>query len=278
MNKFLKILIGFIGVIAVLIVVYKQFFSSETEIVLNGNVEIQDVKVSSRIQGRIKEVLVEEGDKVNKDQTLAILDTDILDAQVQLALAELTEASINFGNCTKDFNRNKELYKKHSISEKIYDDIKGKYEVAQAKKEGAMAKYNLAIISKKDAVIKSPIQGTVITRNIENGEMINVSSPAFSIMPDTQKRIKIYANAEILQHIKLGDKVIIESDSTKSKSFNGHIAFISSESEFTPKNIETEELRTSLVYRIRVIVDDIEREKELKHGMSVSVHLSQNKK
>jgi HlyD family secretion protein len=258
--------------------VYKKYGVYDKEIVLNGNVELQDVKISFRTQGRVKKILVDEGEHVKKGQILASLDTDILDSQLQLSISDLSEAITNFNNCKKDFNRNRELYKKHSISEKIYDDTKVKYEISQSRKEGAEARYNLALISKNDSIIKSPNDGTIITKNIEVGEMTIANSPSFSIMPHRQKRIKTYANAENLQYIKVGDKVIIDSTLTKSKKFKGHVAFISSNSEFTPKNIETKELRTSLVYRIRIMVDENDKEKELKQGMPVSIYFSPSKK
>ncbi len=274
MTKLLKIkTMGLVLVIACVgVFVYSKYCGNSENIILNGNVEIQDVNVSFRVSGRVQKILVNEGDSVKTGDVLAVLETDIFSSQVQWAKAKLEEASINLKNAKKDFNRNAELYKKHSVSEKVYDDAKVKYDSAEAEKNSAEALYKMATISLNDATIKSPTDGVVLTRNIEVGEMITSGIPAFSIMPNEKTKVKTYANAEILTRIKVGDKVEVGVDALPDKKFKGHIAFISSESEFTPKNIETKELRTSLVYRIRVIVDDSAY--EIKQGMPVTVYVN----
>lgn len=254
---------------------YKIFNTSSGAIILNGNVEIQDVNVSFRTSGRVAKVNVEEGHSVKSGDVLATIDTDILTSQMKLAKAKMDEAEANFNTSRKDFERNKALYKNNSISEKVLDDITTKYKTALALKDAAVASYELAKINLNDAVLRSPVSGIILTRNIEVGEMINAGVTAFSIMPNEKTKVKTFVNEETLSKIKYNDTVHVNIETMPSKKFKGHIGFISSEAEFTPKNIETKELRTSLVYRVRVIID--EDAPELKQGMPITINCDTSK-
>ncbi len=248
---------------------YKFLYKGQEVIVLNGNVEIHDVNLAFRVTGRIENILVDEGALVKKGELLASLDKDIFKAKLDYAKAQLKAETINFQNAEKDYKRNVGLLKKKSVSEKVYDTSKTAYEVAKSKVDAAQATYDYTNIDYKDADLFSPVDGIVLTRNIEPGEMIASGTVVFSIMPNAQTRIKTFANESVLSKIKLGDTVYVNIETMPDKKFKGHIGFISSEAEFTPKNIETSELRTSLMYRIRVILD--EPAPELKQGMPVTV-------
>ena len=265
----IKLLITTLVCSSLCIVGYKAFFKKSEELIFNGNVEVQDVNVSFRVSGRVSEIMFEEGQSVKNGEIIATLDRDILESQLKLATAKMKEAEVNFKNCKKDFIRNKELYSKKSISEKVYDDVTMKYHTSEAQRDAATSNFELAKISLNDAVLKSPVDGIILTRNIEVGEMINSGTAAFSIMPHKKTRIKTFANEAALSKIKYNDKVYVNIETMPDKKFVGHIGFISSEAEFTPKNIETKELRTSLMYRVRVIID--ENAPELKEGMPVTV-------
>ena len=261
-----------IVVVIVLIVgccAYKLLYKGQNAIVLNGNVEIHDVNLAFRVAGRVDTIKVEEGGYVKKGDLLASLDKDVFQAKLDYAKAQLKAETINFQNAEKDYRRNAGLLKKKSVSEKVYDASKTAYEVAKSKVEAAQATYDYMNIDYKDADLFSPVDGTVLTRNIEPGEMIASGTVVFSIMPNAQTRIKTFANEAVLSRIKLGDTVYVNIETMPKKKFKGHIGFISSEAEFTPKNIETSELRTSLMYRVRVILD--EPAPELKQGMPVTV-------
>ncbi|MDR3224217.1 MAG: efflux RND transporter periplasmic adaptor subunit [Holosporales bacterium] len=242
------------------------------DIILNGNVEIQDVNLSFRVPGRISKILVDEGSEVKKDEVIAILESDVFEVKLESSEAALSETKTNLRNAEKNYNRNKNLLKNKSIPEKLYDSSETEYEIAVAKVKSATAAYKSAMIDLKDTELRSPVDGIVLTKNVECSEMIGVGIPVFSVMPHTQTKVKTFANAEVLTQIKYGDEVYVCLDS--GTKFKGHISFISSEAEFTPKNIETKELRTSLMYRIKVIVDDPAT--ELKQGMPVTISYDKN--
>jgi HlyD family secretion protein len=262
------ILLGIVSII-VIFIGYKLLSKNSESIILNGNVEIQDVNVSFRVTGRISEILVDEGNDIKKGDILAILDKDTFEAKLKYAKALKEEAKVSLKNAEKNYRRNKDLFRKKSISEKLYDASWTEYEVAIAKMDSSAAAVELMNIDLQDTILKSPVDGIVLTKNIEPGEMINSGVTAFSIMPHTQTKIKTFASENILSKIKFGDIVYVNIETSPNKKFKGHIGFISTEAEFTPKNIETKELRTSLMYRIRVIID--EPASELKQGMPVTV-------
>jgi HlyD family secretion protein len=248
-----------------------------TDFILNGNVEMRDVKISFRgsengapVAKRVKKINVEEGASVTEGQELALLEDDILRAQATLAKTKLQETEIELTKTKRDFDRMAALYKKGSTSGKLYEDSKNTYEIATIKKNSAAASYDIAQIVLKEMSIKSPVSGVVLTKNVEEGEMVSPGSPVFSVMPNDSVRVKTYGSGEVITNAKVGDKVVVTSDYAKNEKFVGHISFISSEPEFTPKNIETKELRTSLVYKIRVILDEA-KAKKLKPGTPVAV-------
>jgi HlyD family secretion protein len=244
------------------------FSEPSKEFMLNGNVAIQDINLSFRCSGRIKQIYTNEGRKIRKGNIIAKLDDDILKLQFDLAKAKLEESETNLENSKKDFIRNQELFKRKSISEKVFDDCFVKYKIAKAQNNVNTVNFKLALIQLNDTILKSPTDGIVLTRNIEVGEMINSGVPAFSIMPLSKTKIKSFINGEMLSKIKYNQEVQVKIDGV-SKSFNGHITFISSEAEFTPKNIETKELRASLMYRIEITLNN--NVQELKQGMPVTV-------
>lgn len=269
MSSIKKISIVACTVIALSFAGYKLFWNKTDNIILNGNVEVQDVNLAFRVSGRINTIKVDEGDKVKCGDLLAFLDKDIFNAKLKFAKAQLNEASINLKNAEKNYKRDQGLFKNKSTSEKLYDASKTEYEVALAKLESAKATYEYMNIDLKDTDLKSPVDGTILTRNIEPGEMVSSGTVVFSIMPNSQTKIKTFASESVLSKIKHGDVVYVNIETMPEKKFTGHIGFISSEAEFTPKNIETKELRTSLMYRVRVIID--EPAPELKQGMPVTV-------
>jgi HlyD family secretion protein len=264
--KFSIILFFIIGSI---ISAYKITSESSDDIILNGNVEVQNANISFRIAGRVSDVLVTEGQNVRQGEVLARIDDDILSSQYELAKSKLSETMVNLEMNKKDFDRNKELFKRKSIAEKVFDDSRMKYMVAKAQNSAALASFKIAEIQLSDSVLKSPIEGIVLTSNVEVGECVPAGMPAFSIMPKSNTKIKSFVNEETLSKIKYGGRVRVSIDSVPDKEFTGKISFISSKAEFTPKNIETKELRTSLMYRIRIILDN--NAEELKQGMPVTM-------
>lgn len=120
-----------------------------------------------------------------------------------------------------------------------------------------------------DTHLHAPAAGTVYGRLAEPGEMTSPQRPVYSIAVNDPKWVRAYVSETDLGRIHAGMKARVLTDSFPEKGYDGWIGFISPEAEFTPKNVETPELRTSLVYRVRIFVHDPGN--ELRLGMPATV-------
>jgi len=122
-----------------------------------------------------------------------------------------------------------------------------------------------------DAQLFAPVDGVVRTRIMEAGEMASPQKPVFSLAVTDPKWVRAYAAESHLGRVKPGMTASIAVDSFPKRRFEGWIGFISPVAEFTPKTVQTEELRPSLVYEVRVFVKD--PSDELRLGMPATVYL-----
>lgn len=123
-----------------------------------------------------------------------------------------------------------------------------------------------------DSELVAPVDAVVRTRIMEPGEMASPQSPVFSLAVTDPKWVRAYVSEPDLGKIHPGMAATVSVDSFPQRGFDGWIGFISPVAEFTPKAVQTTELRTSLVYEVRVFVKD--PKDELRLGMPASVHLS----
>lgn len=261
------VLIGSIGYIS-----YEKFEKDEdsSTIVLYGNVDIRNVALGFRVLGRVDKLNFDEGDIVDVNDTLATLDSKPFEDTLNLHKAELSEAVASYNNAKKNYDRVLKLYKSKTISQSNYDDSLAAYHIAKAKVEALKASVELAQTALNDTKLISPSHGTILTRVHEKGSIVGVGEPIFILGLDTPVWIRTYVDEPDLGYIYAGQKAIIKTDS--NSSYIGHIGFISPEAEFTPKSVQTTKLRTQLVYRIRVIVDNANY--MLKQGMPVTVEIN----
>jgi membrane fusion protein PltH len=144
-------------------------------------------------------------------------------------------------------------------------------EIAQAHATLLAYKAQLALIQRElaDATLISPSIGIVQNRILEPGEMASPQKPVVSIALTDPKWVRTYVNEVDLGKIRSGMTAMISSDSFKGREYQGWVGYISPTAEFTPKSVETTELRTSLVYEVRVFVKD--PTDELRLGMPTTV-------
>lgn len=115
------------------------------------------------------------------------------------------------------------------------------------------------------ANLRAPLGGVVLTKNVEPGEHVAAGTPVVTIAQLSSVWLRTYVDERDLGRIKLGQHVRVTTDSLPGKNFDGRIAFIASESEFTPKTVQTDKERVKLVYRVKI---DIPNPRfELKPGM-----------
>jgi HlyD family secretion protein len=122
-----------------------------------------------------------------------------------------------------------------------------------------------------DTVVVAPIDGVVLVKSAEVGEVLAAGTTVVSIGDIDHPWLRAYINETDLARIKFGQSASLTTDSFPGKTYPGRISFISSEAEFTPKQIQTREERVKLVYRIKIDVDN--RSRELKSNMPVDADI-----
>ena len=142
---------------------------------------------------------------------------------------------------------------------------------AQAQLESARAELALMNHQLAEAELKAPIDAVVRARLLEPGEMASPQRPAFTLAITDPKWVRAYVAEPDLGRVRAGQEARVSTDSQPGEAIAGKVGYISSVAEFTPKTVQTEELRSSLVYEIRVMVDD--KEDRLRLGMPATVRL-----
>ncbi|MGD9333919.1 MAG: efflux RND transporter periplasmic adaptor subunit, partial [Desulfobacterales bacterium] len=215
--------------------------------------------------------------------------------EIEQARAELAAAKATVRNSRLNFERIKKTSGAGATSEQALDNARAQLDVDQAQlkvKEKALnlalegprkedisaaknhlealkASLSLLKIRLSDMTLTSPAAGVIQNRNLEPGEMASPDRPVVTLALTDPKWVRAYVPEPDLGRIKLGMTAKIMSDSFPDQTFDGWIGFISPVAEFTPKTVETEDLRTKLVYEVRVFVYD--SKDLLRLGMPVTV-------
>lgn len=145
--------------------------------------------------------------------------------------------------------------------------------IGQARAQLAAAQADLALVRQQlaDAKLKAPADATVRSRLLEPGDMASPQRPAYTLALTSPKWVRAYIPETELGNVQPGQAARVLTDSHPEQALPGRVGYISSVAEFTPKTVQTEDLRTSLVYEIRINVDDPDN--RLRLGMPVTVSL-----
>jgi HlyD family secretion protein len=210
---------------------------------------------------------------------------------VSLATEQLTQANTNFESAKTDFERMKNLFDEQAITKKQFDDAETRItisksqlvaaqenlnkiknisrpeEITQTRSNFEKAEANVELIKKqiKDSHIISPLNGIVVDKFVEIGESVNYGSSIFKISDLSIVELVVYINEENLGKVKLGQATEVYTDTYKEKVYKGKVIYISPEAEFTPKNIQTKDERTKLVFAVKIELPNPDF--ELKAGM-----------
>jgi HlyD family secretion protein len=146
-------------------------------------------------------------------------------------------------------------------------------ELPMRRAEVARAKANLALIDSQlaDTVAASPVDGVVLVKAADVGEVLAAGTTVVTVGDIDHPWLRAYINEADLGRVKLGAKARITTDSFPGKVYEGHVSFIASEAEFTPKQIQTQEERVKLVYRIKI--DAANPRHELKSNMPADAEI-----
>jgi HlyD family secretion protein len=274
-----------------------------------GTIEATEVTLSAQAGGQVKRVIADEGDIVQLGDTLLIIDNtdwvfqleqarggyEMAEAQFRLALKgareeDVIQSEANYENAKADLKRMEELYRAKSVSEKQLDDARTRFTISQqlwekmkhgsrqeeidaARARRDQTKAQMASLQKKvnDCVVTAQVAGTVTKRYVEQGELAGVGMALYRISNLSSMDITIYISESDLPKVKLNQKAIVHIDAFQNKDYEGKVTFISSTAEFTPKNIQTKDERTKLVFSVKVKVPNPDG--TLKAGIPADVTL-----
>lgn len=292
-------------------------------LVAYGNVDVRQVELAINGVERIAQVLVEEGDHIERGQLLATLELERFELAVQRAQArletqqqvvagleagsrpeEIAKARADFAaaqairqEAESSYRRSVELRERSAISQQDLDDAKAAFDSALAREQAAKATLDLVVAGPRkediaqarallkqleaelalaqhdlqDAHLYAPSDGVVEARILEVGDMASPTRPIYTVALDDPVWVRAYISEPDLGRLAEGMPAYVETDSFPGKQYEGWIGFISPTAEFTPKPVETPELRTKLVYQIRVFVRNPHN--ELRLGMPVTVSI-----
>jgi HlyD family secretion protein len=238
---------------------------------LSGNVEVTEVNVGFEVPGRVLTLFTDEGRAVKTGDKLAMLDSAEYDSQVAQNRAALSNAGAQLDKAQKDLERANMLFKQDAISTQQMEAAKTAYDVALAQVRQARAMLRTSEVKTRDTVIYAPMQGIVLGKNVEAGETVGAGIPVFTIGDLEKPWIRVYVKEDKLGLVKLGQKAQVRTDSYPGKIYEGTVTYISSEAEFTPKNVQTQEERVKLVFGVKVSVKNVSN--ELKPGMPADVRI-----
>lgn len=278
----------------------------------SGTVEGTDVTISAETTGKVREVRVEEGTRVKAGDTLVIIDdTDYqiqlrqavaneqgASAQYRLAVAgsrkeDVIQAEAVYRNAEKDYKRIQVLLASQSVTQKQFDDAEARYISAEqayqklvyglrsdeivaagARRDQAQAQADQLRKKVRDCSIVAPMSGIVTLRAVEVGELVNPGASIVRITYLEKVNLTIYINETDLGKVQLGQTATISIDADTEKKYAGKIVYISPTAEFTPKNVQTKEERTKLVFGVKIEVENPDG--ALKPGLPADAVLNTN--
>lgn len=246
------------------------------ELTLYGNIEIRQVDLSFQAAGQIAKMLKEEGDSVKKGELLAVLDDKDYKSNLEKANADVAKTLAMKNDAVSKFERQSPLAVDNTISQQDYDTLLNTKNKADADYKGAVAQKNYAKNQLDYTRIYAPDDGIIMVRVQEPGATVSKGQIVYSISKTKPVWIRAYVNETDLGNIKYGMSVRVLTDTINpqtgnNREYKGYIGYISPVAEFTPKTVQSTDLRTSLVYRIRVYVDDIDD--YLRQGMPTTIKI-----
>ena len=234
--------------------------------------------------------------------------------EIEQARASLAQARVTEENAERVYARQSQLVKSNGVSRQNFENAGAAYheaeqrtkvveanlaqleagfrseEIAAAEaaagaaeagvgaSEAAVLQADAAVktaeIRLADTDLKSPSDGIVITRALEPGSIIQAGPTVMTLSLEEPVWVRAYVHEPQLGKFPPGTRVTLRTDGNPDHVFHGTVGFVSPRAEFTPKSVETEELRTSLVYRLRIVVEDSDG--SLRQGMPVTVSLYGN--
>jgi len=279
-------------------------------IVASGVIEGTDIRIGTEVGGKVRAIRTDEGLSVKTGDTLIVIDdadyriqvrqatanADAAEAQFRLAVEgtrreDIIQAQAMFRAAEADYKRATTLLASRTITRKQFEDTEARYISAQQTYEkmvsglrkdevlGAQAQRDQAIahrdyLSKKltDCYILAPCPGIVTVKSVEPGELVSPGGNLLRITRLDTVKLVIYVREEDLASVMIGQEAQVTIDGAGDRTFSGTVVSISDVAEFTPKNVQTKEERTKLVFAVKIRIPNPEG--ILKSGMPADAVLA----
>jgi HlyD family secretion protein len=248
--------------------------TSATELTLYGNIEIRQIDLSFQVPGLVSKLLKEEGDAVKKGELIAVMDESDYDANFKRATAEVDRTLAIQKDTTDKYNRYAPLGVDDTVSKQEVESLYNAQNKANADYKAAVANKDYLSNQLKYTKLYAPEDGTIMVRVVEPGSNVQKGQPVYTMAKTNPVWVRAYINEKELGNIKYGQKVNVYTDTVipqtgEKREYKGQIGYISPVAEFTPKTVQSTDIRTDLVYRIRVYIDDTDE--FLRQGMPVTI-------
>lgn len=278
--------------------------SSQNEFDAMGIFESDEIIVSSEISGKIIDLNLSEGEKLEQNALVGLIDTTQLELslkalseQIKALKAKKSDIEVQIAplkeqldTATRELERAKRLYQSEASTKKSLDDANSAFLLISKEINSKLSTMNLnnealdADIARtqiqmaitqdniQKAHIRSPILGQVLEKYAYAGELSSPAKPLFKIADTETLRLKAYIIDTDLTRAKLGDKIKVYSDFGEGyKEYEGVLSFISAQAEFTPKTIMSKDERKNLVYAVKI---DVKNDGFLKIGSYGEIKLA----
>lgn len=287
---------------------------SNSELIVQGSLKMEETNLNSKLAGVIGEVLVEEGDQVKAGDPLIVLKSETVEAKLQQAEGaqaaaeaqagkaaagargqEVAQAKAAFDYAQKTYDRMKALVEQEAISEATFDQVTAQYtaakEVYNMALEGARSEDKAAanaLVQQAggavaevnsylaDSVIKAPMDGVVTAINVNEGELISTGMPLAAVTAMNHSWVEVNVKETDLSKVKLGQKVIVKIAAYPEETFEGKVIRVSQKPDFATKRATNENGDFDILsYGVKVNLNQVN--KNLYPNMTVTVNFDKSK-
>lgn len=238
-----------------------------TSVMATGTVQpVDTVIIGSQVSGTIKKIFTDFNDVVKKGQILAQIDPSLFNAQVQQQNANLQQARSNLTYQQANFNRQSELFKAGAISKAELETAENSYKTARDQVSGATAQLSAAEKNLSFTNIYSPIDGTVLSRAVSEGQTVasSFNTPTlFSIAKDLKKmQVRAAVDEADIGNVRTGERVTFTVDAFPNDVFKG-----------TVEEIRLQPTVSSNVVTYTTIIEAPNNDLKLKPGMTANINI-----
>lgn len=265
-----------------------------------GNFEATEITVSAENTGKLMTFTIDEGSVIEYNELIGHIDTiplhlkkeqlfvqkDVIKAKSKGVLSQINVLQAKLKTANTNKTRIENLIKDNAGTQKQLDDIDGEIavlknsirsvEIQNAPVVNELKNIDVQLQQVNDQITKSriqnPINGTVLSKYVEPGEIVSFGKPLYKIADLSTMELRVYVSETQLANVKIGEAVTVKIDDQDAmKTYDGKISWIASEAEFTPKIIQTKEERVALVYAVKV---QVKNDGSLKIGMPAEMWLN----